>query len=274
MKLLSGADRLILHSFPEIQETLSCLDDPTRGAEGYELLDVARYIRSAEHLYSHVETMQDPDGYFSVLSPLLGEGLPHELVTFSDEVERTLDDSGQVRSTHPRISALFRQVESAKNERSRFCAQFIRSNPTAVQTDQEAMRDGRLVIPVRSDRRSQVQGFVSSSSSSGNTVFMEPYTLVEMNNSVMMAQNQILVEIAKILGGELNSSARVLRAQLKALSSRIGGLDAMFSIALWALETHSTATDLQTNQCNLEQARHLCLAEKRSRSPLHWKKGG
>ncbi len=114
MKLLSGADRLILHSFPEIQETLSCLDDPTRGAEGYELLDVARYIRSAEHLYSHVETMQDPDGYFSVLSPLLGEGLPHELVTFSDEVERTLDDSGQVRSTHPRISALFRQVESAK----------------------------------------------------------------------------------------------------------------------------------------------------------------
>ncbi len=90
---------------------------------------------------------------------------------------------------------------------------------------------------------------------------MEPYTLVEMNNSVMMAQNQILVEIAKILG-ELNSSARVLRAQLKALSSRIGGLDAMFSIALWALETHSTATDLQTNQCNLEQARHPLLGRK------------
>ena len=34
MKLLSGADRLIIHSFPAIQETLSSLDDPTQGAEG------------------------------------------------------------------------------------------------------------------------------------------------------------------------------------------------------------------------------------------------
>lgn len=261
MKLLSGADRLIIHSFPAIQETLSSLDDPTQGAEGYELLDLARYIRSAEHLYTHMESVQDPDGYFSVLSPLLGEGLPQELVAFADQAENTLDESGQVRNTHPRISALFRQVEAAKSERSRFCAQFIRSNPTAVQTDQEAMRDGRLVIPVRSDRRSQVQGFVSSSSSSGNTVFMEPYTLVEMNNSVMMAQNQILVEIARILR-ELNSSARALRTQLNALSTRIGMLDAIFSIALWALDTHSTATDLKTNRCNLEQARHPLLGRK------------
>jgi DNA mismatch repair protein MutS2 len=261
MKLLSGADRLMLHSFPEIQETLTSLDDPAHGAEGYELLDVARYIRSAEHLYNHVDALQDTDNVVTVLHPLLGDGLPYELVALCEQIEGTLDESGQVRNTHPRISALFRQVETAKSERSRFCAQFIRSNPTAVQTDQEAMRDGRLVIPVRSDRRSQVQGFVSSSSSSGNTVFMEPYTLVEMNNSVMLAQNQILVEIAKILG-ELNSSVRKLRVHVKTLSTRIGNLDAVFSMALWALETHATATDLQTNRCNLEQARHPLLGNK------------
>ncbi|MGH0054291.1 MAG: endonuclease MutS2, partial [Sphaerochaetaceae bacterium] len=203
----------------------------------------------------------DADEVIAVLHPLLGEGLQPELTTLADLIEENLDESGQVKSTHPRISALIRQMEAAKNERSRFCAQFIRNNPTAVQSDQEALRDGRLVIPVRSDRRSQVQGFISSSSSSGNTVFMEPYSLVEMNNSVMMAQNQILIEIAMIIR-ELNDSARVQRKSLQLLSERIGAIDAIFSIALWALEAHCTATELGSGRCNLEQARHPLLGRK------------
>ncbi len=261
MKLLGGADRLTVHSFPDIRETLNLLKDPVHGAEGVALLDISQYIRSAEHLFSHIQGLSDPDGTLAPLLPLLGDGLSPQLILLSDLIEKNLDESGQVRSTHPKISALYRQVESAKSERSRFCSQFIRSNANAVQSDQEAMRDGRLVIPVRSDRRSQVQGFISSSSSSGNTVFMEPYTLVEMNNSVMMAQNQILVEMAKIMR-ELNQQTRMQLKLIQDLSKQIGALDALFSIALWALEFRCTATDLSKEICHLEEARHPLLGKK------------
>ncbi len=261
INLLGGEKRLILQTFCEIGQTLEQFEQATFGAQGPELLDIGRYIRSAQNIYDHFEQVSEDGKEFPTLKPLFGEGIAPELLGLVAQIEDVLDDSGQVKTSHPSIRALYKQVEAAKSERSKYCTQFIRSNPQAVQADQEAMRDGRLVIPVRSDRRSLVQGFVSSSSGSGNTVFMEPYQLVEMNNSVMMAQNQILIEIARILR-ELNTKVRDVRKVLMALTKQIGHIDAIFSLALWAIEYHCTATDLNSVRCNLLKARHPLLGKK------------
>jgi len=261
LRLFSMQPNVTLSSFPSLGEQVNHLSDPRFSLEGSELYDLFSYIRSAYQLYQFCHGSLDDGTTFTDLHPLMGESFAQELLALADSIEHTLDASGQVKESHPALRALRKQVEAAKQERSRYCNQFIQHNKDAMQSDQEALRDGRLVIPVRSDRRSVVQGFITSTSSSGNTVFMEPYALVEMNNSVVMAQNQILIEIAKILA-ELNTKVRECRFELIDLLKKVGRTDALLSIAHWAQRVDAHATDLSCEHVNLLEARHPLLGKK------------
>ncbi len=61
------------------------------------------------------------------------------------------------------------------------------------------IRNGRFVIPVRSDQKRGFDGIVPGSSSSGATVFMEPLAVLEMNNEMVRLQEEERFEIARIL---------------------------------------------------------------------------
>lgn len=261
VKLLGTAMATSLPSFPPIKDSLELVNDPIKALEGPELVAIARYIASAKILQTFSNQTLEDGTSFDCLRSLIGESIDETLNHASNQILEVLDDSGQVKESHPALKQLRREVEVRKNERSRYCSQFIHTNREVVQSDQEALRDGRLVIPVRSDRRTTVQGFITSSSATGNTVFMEPYPLVEMNNSVVMAQNQILIEIAKILR-QLNEEVRSCRKQLDELAKRVGQTDARLSIAVWSLEKGCSRTDLDGEHCTLLKARHPLLGRK------------
>lgn len=61
------------------------------------------------------------------------------------------------------------------------------------------MRGGRYVLPVRSECRTNVKGLVHDVSSSGSTVFVEPFAIVDANNELITLKNEELAEIERIL---------------------------------------------------------------------------
>lgn len=61
------------------------------------------------------------------------------------------------------------------------------------------IRSGRMVIPIKSEKRKGIKGFLHDQSSSGQTVFIEPESVLETNNMIRDLENQGKSEVIRIL---------------------------------------------------------------------------
>jgi DNA mismatch repair protein MutS2 len=76
-----------------------------------------------------------------------------ELQDLATVILDALESPGQVKATHPAIRSLKREIDRRRAERARFSQEFIHSSAPLMQNDQPVFRDGRVVLPVRSDMR-------------------------------------------------------------------------------------------------------------------------
>ena len=60
-------------------------------------------------------------------------------------------------------------------------------------------RNGRYVVPVRADHRGQVKGFIHDESASGQTLFVEPVSVLDRNNELQSLQREEKREEERIL---------------------------------------------------------------------------
>lgn len=93
------------------------------------------------------------------------------------------------REINERRGRIYRNLESLMRERA----------PSAIQEDIVTVRNGRFVIPVRTDSRGQIPGVMHGLSSSGQTTFVEPLAIIEQNNELVRLREQEEIEIAQIL---------------------------------------------------------------------------
>lgn len=93
------------------------------------------------------------------------------------------------REINERRTRIYRSLETLMHDRS----------PNAIQEDIVTIRNGRFVIPVRTDARAQVPGVMHGLSSSGQTTFVEPLGVIEQNNDLVRLREQEEIEIAQIL---------------------------------------------------------------------------
>ena len=117
-------------------------------------------------------------------------------------------------------------------------------------------RDGRYVVPVKSEYRGNVQGLVHDTSSSGATVFIEPISVVEANNDIKMLQGREREEINRILF-ELSSESANFAESIKNSYLSAVELNLIFAKAHLANKMKATKPILNTDGIiDIKQARH------------------
>lgn len=125
------------------------------------------------------------------------------------------------------------------------------------------IRDERYVIPVRQEYRYKFGGVVHDQSASGQTLFIEPKGVVELNNSLQEIVAQERAEVKRILA-ELSSMAGDFVTEITVTTDALVELD--FLQAKARLADQMRATEPQVNdahQINLIQARHPLIDPKK-----------
>ena len=118
------------------------------------------------------------------------------------------------------------------------------------------IRDGRYVVPVKSECKGDVPGLVHDVSASGSTFFVEPMSAVNANNALRELELKEKKEIERILS-ELSAESASHRADIEANVSLLTRLDVIFAKAKLAYQMRAWAPEMNDRgQVELRKARH------------------
>ncbi len=163
-----------------------------------ELLKVARLLRSARIAKSTIAYA--PDDKIKLLKQLT-EGLYVDKQIETNIFDVILNEFEISDGASDKLYGLRRKIASLKIKLKEKLFSYTKNNESSkyLQDNLVTVRDGRYVLPVKAECRGEVGGIVHDRSSSGSTVFVEPFAIVELNNELRFAIGEEQAEVERIL---------------------------------------------------------------------------
>ncbi len=235
----------LLTNFPDI--TIGGARDIRSGAERagkgsrllpQELVAIAETARAARLLRKSIHRLPEVNQRFPQLLDL-SSGLI-DAMELETTIGRTIGPAGDVLDTaSPALSRIRKEVRIAHGRLMDRLNRFVGSSNPALQDAIVTSRDGRYVVPVRADSRGQIPGVVHDVSSSGQTIFVEPLEVVELNNRWREAQIEETREIDRILD-ELSHEAGRYATELRLTVDSVARIDFALAKARLAFAMRAT----------------------------------
>ena len=247
--------------FGEVRDVSASLERADRGGtlQPKELLHIASVLRCARTIKGYVSE-DDPDtcldALFAALSPnkyledkIFGAILSEEEI--ADNASPALADIRR----HMRIQAGKIRDGLQKIISSPAYAKFLREPIITI-------RQGRYVVPVKSECKNDVPGLVHDVSATGSTYFVEPMSAVNANNALRELEIKEKKEIERILS-ELSSEAAAHREGIDLNFRMLVQLDVIFAKAKLAYRMRAWAPIMNDQgRVDLRKARHPLIDPK------------
>jgi DNA mismatch repair protein MutS2 len=190
-EVLSGSD-LSLGGVHDIRPLLERVRDG-RVLEGLEILEIAYTMDASGTIKRSILASERP-----VLSELA-----RQLGSFDGSlrlVREQLDPDGRVRDdATPKLREVRRRLNPLRGRIRERLQELLGRYAEFVQDNIITLRRDRYVIPVRASLQSRVPGIVLDTSDSGATVFVEPQSVVPMNNELALLEFEERDEVRRIL---------------------------------------------------------------------------
>ncbi|HET6649979.1 MAG TPA: endonuclease MutS2, partial [Candidatus Limnocylindria bacterium] len=135
----------------------------------------------------------------------------------AQRIGRSVDESGELLdSASAELGATRKRLRTAQDRVRERLNAMLRSSQMAgiIGEPIVTVRAGRYVIPIRAEAKGRVKGIVHDQSASGATLFIEPLTVVELNNAwteATLAEAREEERILDELSAEVESRAESLR---------------------------------------------------------------
>jgi DNA mismatch repair protein MutS2 len=196
---------------------------------------------------------------------------------FEHHIQKVINENGEIKeNASPALQEIRREINSKKDELIRSVNRIVKtlSEQDIAREEYLTLRDGRIVIPVKSEHKRHIKGFIHSESATGQTVYIEPEETLDLNNEIVTLSfaerreiERLLRELTKLIGNE--------SSRLKKSLSVIAYLDSIFSRAKYSIEVIGSFPGIDNNKSFfLEDTRHPILLKKLGRNntvPLNLK---
>lgn len=216
-----------------------------------KIAEVLRIIRGVKQWHSKCENMNTSlDFLFQGLVP--NKFLEEKITSCIISEDEFADNAS------PALADIRRKIRTASSKAREILDKIIHSSTHQkyLQDTIVTQRSGRYVVPVKAECRGNIPGLVHDTSSSGQTVFIEPMGVVQANNDIKVLLSKEEAEIERILfelSSTAGSYADIIIASYKCLME----LDVIFAKADLAFQMKSTTPILNDKGItNLKEARH------------------
>ena len=226
-----------------------------------ELLTICSFLENVNRVKSYGRPDRDdtaPDclsAMFQTLEPL---------TPLSAEIRRCILSEEEISDdASPTLRQIRRGIKIANDRIHTQLNSIVNSNSrTYLQDTVITMRNGRYCIPVKAEYKNQIPGMIHDQSSTGSTLFIEPMSIVKLNNDIRELELQEQKEIEVILARLSEEVAQYIEALSDNFTIMVE-LDFIFARAALAMEQNATAPIFNTKGIiNLRKARHPLIHKK------------
>jgi DNA mismatch repair protein MutS2 len=180
----------------------------------------------------------------------------------AEKLGRSVDDEAHILSTaSPELAAARASLAAAERRLVGDLERLLKSNSIrdALQDPVWMERDGHYVLPVRTDRKSAVEGTTISVSQSGSTLFIEPAGLAQARAALESAKRDEHVALNRVLR-ELSHDCRQQLEDVTECAAILLAMDRLVARARLAKQLGAVRPELHTDKrrpfITLEGARH------------------
>lgn len=220
-----------------------------------ELLNISGLLRAARRIINYASSVESSGE--DTISVYISELIENR--QFEEKINRCIVSEEEMADEASReLYNIRRQIASMQNNIKEKLNDFIKSSKysKSIQDAVVTMRGDRYCIPVKTEYRGEINGIVHDTSSSGQTLFIEPAYVVEANNKIRELKVKEAKEIARIvaeLSEEAGQHESVILLDLKIISY----LDFTFAKARLALDQKAIKPIINTTgKIALINARH------------------
>jgi len=257
---LQREGQLPLSGFSEIRDSIALLR--ANGTLSMKsLLEIAGFLRAVDRLKKVLPNEKNDSASSSLFARIrmlmqvssLEKELSFCILSEDEMNDRASDKLYQIR----------RSIREAQSNIRDVLERIIRSHPTALQEQLVTLRGERYVVPVKAEKRGEIPGIIHDTSSSGQTIFVEPIAVVEANNKIREWLSQEREEIERILAylsGRVEGYLDELMLDVKLVSE----LDLQNAKASLSLSMRATRPILNENgRISLRKARHPLISKEK-----------
>ncbi len=242
-------------SFSGVSDVSAALERADRGGtlSMAELLRVGGVLRCARNVKGYVAEDEQPtvlDTLFFMLTAnkYLEDHIFGAIISEEEIADNASAELADIRR-HMRIQSGKIKDSLQKVISSPAYAKFLREPIITI-------RQGRYVVPVKSENKNDIPGLVHDVSSTGSTYFIEPMSAVNANNALRELELREKAEIERILA-ELSAEVARYREEIHQNVEILVRLDVVFAKARLAYRMRAWAPEMnQQGKVVLKNARH------------------
>lgn len=225
----------------------------------FELRRIAQQSHAVKAIHSYMKSSEAQTPYIDELVASFEDTLK-----VTKEIEACINANDEVMDhASAKLGSLRKSIRFCEGDISKEVQRFISAHASSLMDTITTTRNDRICVLMKVSEKNSVRGFIHGESASGQTAYVEPESLLQLNNKLQSLKSQEKEEIERILftlSQLVKSYANIILANQDTFAL----LDMTFAKASWAWKVDGCIAQLEEKGTHLlfEHARHPLIDPK------------